>query len=285
MEGNTNRPLILVTNDDGIASPGLRAAVRAALRLGDVLVAAPSGQQTGAGRSMPGNGPLQIEPRDFILDGQRLAAYAIPGTPAQTVMYGALVLADRPVDLVISGINYGENLGVEITASGTVGAALEAAAMGIPALAISRETHKRFHFNPEEGMDFVAAAHFAEVFGRMLLTRRLPPDVDVLKVDVPEGASAETPWRVTRVSRQRYYYPVPPVNPDLSKPVYVDYEVRLDMETLEPDSDIWALAVDRVVAVAPISLDLSSRVPLDEVDRALRAPSIHRTPGGNRTDD
>ncbi len=285
MAHSTNRPLILVTNDDGIASPGLRAAVRAALRLGEVLVAAPSGQQTGAGRSTPGNGPLLLEPAPLVVDGQPIRAYAIPGTPAQTVMYGALVLADRPVDLVISGINYGENLGLEITTSGTVGAALEAGAMGIPALAISRETHKRFHFNPEEGMDFVAAAHFAEVFGRMLLTRRLPPDVDALKVDVPEGADADTPWRVTRVSRQRYYHPVPPVNPDLSKPVYVDYAVRLDMDTLERDSDIWALAIDRVVSVAPISLDLSSRVALDEVDRILRAPSTHRTLGGDRDDD
>ncbi len=271
MAHNTNRPLILVTNDDGIASPGLRAAVRAALRLGEVLVAAPSGQQTGAGRGTPGNGPLLLEPAPLTVDGQPVRAYAIPGAPAQTVAYGALVLADRPVDLVISGINYGENLGVEITTSGTVGAALEAAAMGIPALAISRETHKRFHFNPEEGMDFAAAQHFAELFGRLLLARRMPADVDALKVDVPEDASADTPWRVTRVSRQRYYYPVPPANPDLSRPVYVDYEVQLYMDTLEPDSDIWALAVDHVVSVAPISLDLSSRVALDEVDRVLRA--------------
>jgi len=271
MADSNNRPLILVTNDDGIGSPGLRAAVRAALRLGEVLVAAPSGQQTGAGRGMPGNGPLLLEPVPLVLDGRPIRAYAIPGTPAQTVMYGALVLAERPVDLVISGINYGENLGVEITASGTVGAALEAAAMGIPALAISRETHKRFHFNPEEGMDFAAAQHFAELFGRMLLARKMPPDVDALKVDVPEDAGAETPWRVTRVSRQRYYYPLPPENPDLSKPVYIDYGVRLYMDTLERDSDIWALAVDRVVSVAPISLDLTSRVALDQVARALRA--------------
>lgn len=272
MKDHKHRPLVLVTNDDGISSPGLRAAVRAAMRLGEVLVAAPSGQQTGAGRSTPGNGALLLEPVSLVIGGEPVRAYAIPGTPAQTVMYGALVLADRPVDLVISGINYGENLGVEITTSGTVGAALEAAAMGIPALAISRETHKRFHFNPEEGMDFAAAQHFAEVFGQLLLERKMPPDVDALKVDVPEGASAETPWRVTRVSRQRYYYPLPPANPDLSKPVYVDYGVRLDMETLERDSDIWALAVDRVVSVAPISLDLTSRVALAEVDRALRGP-------------
>lgn len=281
MTEHGERPLILVTNDDGIASPGLRAAVRAAMRLGEVLVAAPSDQQTGAGRGMPGNGPLLLQPVSLVVDGEPIRAYAIPGTPAQTVMYGVLVLAHRPVNLVISGINYGENLGVEITASGTVGAALEAAAMGIPALAISRETHKRFHFNPEEGIDFVAAQHFTERFGRLLLERKMPPDVDALKVDVPEDASADTPWRVTRVSRQRYYYPLPPAHPDLSKPVYVDYGVRLDMDTLERDSDIWALAIDRVASVAPISLDLSSRVALDRVDRALRAAEGRSHTGGN----
>jgi 5'-nucleotidase len=269
MADHKNRPLILVTNDDGIASPGLRAAARAAMRLGEVLVVAPSGQQTGAGRSMPDLGPLFMEPRPLVVNGVPIRAYAVAGTPTLSVMYGVLAVADRPVSLVISGINYGENLGMEITASGTVGAALEAAAMGIPALAVSRETHKRFHFNPEEGMDFTAAEQFTELFGRMLLARKMPPDVDVLKVDVPDDASPETPWRATRVSRQRYYYPIPPEGRDLSELVYVDYEVRVDMETLELDSDIRAMAVDRVVSAAPISLDLSSRVDLSAVDQAL----------------
>jgi len=264
-----DRPLILVTNDDGFDSPGLRAAVRAAMRLGDVLVVAPSEQQTGAGRSQPNSGPLRVEPRLYTVDGQPIRAYAIPGTPAQMVMYGALALAGRPVDLVIAGINYGENLGVEITASGTVGAALEAAAMGIPALAVSRETHKRFHFNPEQGMDFSAAQHFTELFARVLLARKMPPDVDVLKVDVPEGATPETPWRVTRVSRQRYYHPIPPEGWDGSEPLYIDYEARLDMGALEPDSDVRAVAVDRVVSVAPISLDLTSRANRDALRQLL----------------
>lgn len=267
---NDNRPLVLVTNDDGIASPGLRAAVRAAMRLGEVLVAAPSGQQTGAGRSMPDSGPLLIERVNLRIDGQPVAAYAIPGTPAQSVMYGLLAIARRPVDLVISGINYGENLGVEITASGTVGAALEAAATGVPGLAVSRETHKRFHFNPEEGMDFTVAEHFTEVFARMLLANKLPADVDALKVDVPESATLDTPWRATRVSRQRYYYSIAPASPDLSSPVYVDYEVRMELDTLERDSDIWAMAVDRVVSAAPLSLDLSSRVGLASFAEFLR---------------
>lgn len=270
MADHTNRPLILVTNDDGIVSPGLRAAARAAMRLGEVLVVAPIGQQTGAGRSMPDLGPILMEPRPLAVDGVPVRAYAVPGTPVISVMYGVLAIAERPVDLVISGVNYGENLGAEITASGTVGAALEAAAMGIPALAVSRETHKRFHFNPEEGMDFAAAEFFIELFGRMLLARRMPSDADVLKVDVPEGATPETPWRATRVSRQRYYYPMPPEDPDLSKPVYVDYEVRMEKDTLERDSDVWAIAVDRVVSAAPISLDLSSRVKLGAFANALR---------------
>ena len=270
MVEDNDRPLILVTNDDGIGSPGLHAAARAAMRLGEVLVVAPSGQQTGAGRSMPDMGAFLVEPTALKIDSLSIRAYAIPGTPAQSVMYGLLAIAHRPVDLVISGINYGENLGVEITASGTVGAALEAAATGIPGLAVSRETHKRFHFNPQEGMDFTVAEHFTELFGRMLLARGMPPDVDVLKVDVPEGATAETPWRATRVSRQRYYYSIQPEKPDLSKPVYVDYEVRMDMATLERDSDVWALAVDRVVSAAPLSLDLSSRIELGAFARMLQ---------------
>lgn len=270
MAEDNNRPLILVTNDDGFASPGLRAAVRAATRLGEVLVVAPAGQQTGAGRSMPATGALLAEPKALTVDGHAIRAYSIPGTPAQCVMYGVLAIAGAPVDLVISGINYGENLGIEITASGTVGAALEAAATGIPALAISRETHKRFHFNPEEGMDFTVAEHFTGLFGRMLLDQAMPPDADVLKVDVPETATPETPWRATRVSRQRYYYSIPLENPDLSQPVYVDYEVQMDMDTLERDSDIWAMAVDRVVSVAPLSLDLSSRLDLGSFSGLLR---------------
>ena len=270
MADYNNRPLILITNDDGVVSPGLRAAARAAIRLGDVLVVAPSGQQTGAGRSMPDLGPLLMEPRPLVVDGVPVQAYAVPGTPTLSVMYGVLAVADRPVSLVISGINYGENLGSEITASGTVGAALEAAAMGILALAVSCETHKRFHFNPEEGMDFAAAEYFTELFARMLLARKMPLDVDVLKVDVPEGATPETPWRATRVSRQRYYYPIPPASRNFDKPLYIDYEVRLDMDTLEPDSDIRAMVVDRVVSVAPISLDLSSRVDLANFRSALQ---------------
>jgi len=264
-----DRPLILVTNDDGFDSPGLRAAAQAALQLGEVLVAAPSGQQTAAGRSMPGVGPLQIEPRALRLRGQDVAGYAIPTSPALAVMYGVLVLADRAVDLVISGVNFGENLGSEITASGTIGAALEAAAMGIPALAVSRETHKHYHFNPEEGLDFSASEHFTELFGGMLLARPMPPGVDVLKVDVPDTAAPDTPWRVTCVSRQRYFYPVPPENKDISKPVLVDYDVRVYEGSLEPDSDIRAVAVDRVVSVAPLSLDLSSRVDRAKLQQVL----------------
>ena len=113
-------------------------------------------------------------------------------------------------DLVVSGINYGENLGTGITASGTVGAALEAAALGIPALAVSLQTHPDDYYSYSREVNFSPARHFTTLFARILLDRRLPLDVDLLKIDIPDGATLETPWEMTRLSRHRYYALRPP---------------------------------------------------------------------------
>jgi 5'-nucleotidase len=115
-------------------------------------------------------------------------------------------MPEKPA-LIVSGINYGENVGTGVTISGTVGAALEAAALGFPALAISLETEPALHLSYSEDVDFSTAAYFTAYFGRLLLERRLLPDVDVLKVDVPSSATPQTPWKATRVSHLRYYEP------------------------------------------------------------------------------
>src|SRR5690606_20684886 len=99
--------------------------------------------------------------------------------------------------------------------------------------------------------------------------KRMPFDVDVLKVEIPRGATPETPWRVTRVSRQRYYQAIPTGRASLPEPRLVDYEIAFDQATLEPDSDIYAVMIDRVVSVSPISLDLTSRVPPGELEPLL----------------
>lgn len=267
------RPLILLTNDDGIRSPGLIAAAEAVGDLGELLIVAPATQQTGMGRSTPPviNGAIGRE--RLNIQGQELTGYSLTASPAQAVTYAVLVLASRRPDLVISGINYGENPGTCVTASGTVGAALQAAEFGIPALAVSLETDKRYHYHHGGDVDWRVAAHFTRQLALAVLNAQLPFDVDVLKIDVPADATIETPWRITRQSRQSYYrvFLPPGVRADPhSEWVHLDYGVHIDWEHLEPDSDIAAFVRDRVISVTPLSHDMTSRVDFRVLEQILR---------------
>lgn len=266
---DTSSPLILVTNDDGIGSPGLRAAIGALRSLGDLIVAAPRWQQSFAGRSMPAFSSGRIIEYTLEMNDERIAAYAVEGSPAQVVQHAILELAPRVPDLVVSGINYGENLGSGITVSGTVGAALEAAAFGAVALAASLGVEKQHHLSHSTKVSFQVAAHFTTYFARLLLTRELPFDVDLIKLDVPASATIETPWRLTRVSRQRYFAIIPSRDGALTSPGPIDYEKSPDPDQSEPDSDIYAFTIDEVVSVSPISFDLTSRVDLAQVAQML----------------
>ncbi len=265
-----DRPLIFVTNDDGVTSPGLRAAVEAVLPLGDVLVVAPANQQTSMGRSMPQSDGT-LHPVDLVVQEQRIPAYALNGSPALAVVIGILALCqERHPALVVSGINYGENLGNGVTISGTVGAAFQAASMGIPALAMSMETDHNFHYFHGE-VDWSTAIYFTRYFAQRLISRQMPFDVDVIKVDVPCEATPETPWRITRQSRHSYYRafflePAPNGLPGGR----LGYEVAARPEDVEPDSDIYAFMVDRVVPVTPLSLDCTSRVDFATLEELLR---------------
>jgi 5'-nucleotidase len=268
-----SRPLILVTNDDGIQSPGLRAAAAALHPLADLLVAAPLHQQSGLGRSFPIGSTGRIHPMQLTLEDGSIKAFGIEGSPAQTVARALIELAPRQPDLCVVGINYGENVGNGITGSGTVGAALEAASAGIPALAVSVQTAVKFHYSHSEEIDFGAATHFARIFAQRLLSPgfSLPFDADLLKIDIPQGATPDTAWRITRVSRQRYFEATPPQQKSPSDECGpLSYRPRTEWSDLEPDSDIYALLYDRVVSVAPVSLDLSARVDKTALEQLLR---------------
>lgn len=263
-------PFILVTNDDGIHSPGLHAVVKAVCDLGEVMVAAPRQQQTGAGRSYPPVRDKSIYREEIPVNCQTVTAYGIEASPAQAVMAALLDLVPRSPDLLISGINFGENVGTSVTTSGTVGAAIEAASFGVPGLAMSVETPKEFHYQHSDAVDFTAAAAFARRFARIVLAGGLPPDVDILKIEVPSDATPETPWRMARVSRQRYYVPLPSGRRSLVDQKGIDYARVINWDTLETDSDVRALAMDRVVSVSPLSIDLTARVDLDELGADLQ---------------
>lgn len=295
-------PLILVTNDDGISSPGLTAAVAAVASLGQVIVAAPTTQQTARGRSLVGNGSDFFHPAELTLNGEAppaiVGAWHLDASPALVVRHALAVLCDRRVpDLVVSGINYGENLGNNITISGTVGAAFQAAAQGAPALAVSRQTPIEDHFAHSE-LDWSAARHVTAEWARRLLDAtfrgayrpldgRPPRDgsnthpagrlpFDVLKLDVPETCTADTEQRITRLSQRHYFLSIIPYATPETPINASQTSIDIDSGGLDPEDDIYAVAVDRVVSVTPLQLDLTASL---DAARRLFTPEYDETSG------
>ena len=260
-------PQILLTNDDGISSPGLWAAAAALSTLGAVTIAAPREQVSGAGRSLPAGSDGIIRSETVSFKGQSWPAYAIGGTPAQVTLHALLEIMSARPQLAVAGINYGENLSTGISISGTVGAALESASLGIPSLAISLQTEIHHHYSNSDEVDFAVAAHFTSLFGKLLLERVLPVGVAVLKVDIPSDATPETPWVWTRLSPRSYYRSLKPQRPSWDVPGRLGYEIDLDLENEPDDTDVYALLKKRVVSVTPLTLDMTARVTRQELER------------------
>jgi len=264
---------ILLTNDDGIESPGLWAAAEALSEIGQVTVVAPLEQHTSAGRSMPSSSDGSLHRRNFTIKGKRWTAYAVGGTPGQAVRHGIYEVLGKKPDLVASGINYGENVGSCVTISGTVGAAIEGAALGVPSIAVSLQTEEKDNLSHSRDIDFSAAAHFTRLGADMFLRAGSFHDVDILKIEVPAGATPDTPWTMTSVARHYYYVPVKPRRMSLGEPAPFTYRIEFDEKKLDPDTDIHALRVQRRVSISPISIDMTSRVDLNELERHLRRVS------------
>jgi 5'-nucleotidase len=267
-----HQPLILITNDDGINSPGLHAVVEAVAGLGELLIMAPTHQQTGASRSYPTRIDKTIQTTTVPLNGRTQVAYTAEVSPAQSVALAVRELAQRPIDLCISGINYGENIGSGTTISGTVGAAMEAASFKVPAMAVSLEMPHQYHLSYSTEVDFLVAGHFTRFFAQEILTKGLPAGVDLLKIDVPTSATPQTGWRIATMSRQRYYQPAPAEKEREDKSRSFNYRVHIDHDILEPGSDIHTLAVERLVAVVPMTIDVTAAAPLPEIASFFSEP-------------
>jgi len=262
-------PFILVTNDDGIDSPGIAALAAALYELGEVIIVAPTKQQTASARSIYGKLDAAFERKEISYGDVTIQGYHCDCSPAQVVGHALNVLfSERKPDLVISGINYGENLGTNVTHSGTIGAALESASVEIPSIAVSLETSIENHRKYAE-TDWSAACYFAKKIAKKVLFVELPFDVDVLKIDVPANATEKTEIRFTRVSRQSYFSArVKSPSPE-SELKQSEVYISIDRNKLEPDSDAYAILVDKAVSVSPISIDLTSRVSLKELQTLI----------------
>lgn len=275
MTNTTDHPIrIVVTNDDGVQAPGIWAAAAALADLGEVTISAPRAQASGSGRSFPFFNDGKISVQTMEKYGRTWQAHAVGGTPAQAVFHAVNDILRCKPDLVVSGINFGENLGDSLGSSGTIGGALEAAGLGIPALAVSLQlkNHRLEMRHPSEA-DFAAAAYFTRFFAHLVLQNPLPHDVDVLKIDVPYDAVPQTPWRITRSAAHFHYYSiVSGQRQNWDEPAKYNI-IRNDQtrEGLPPDSDVVAVAHDHVVAVTPLSIDMSSRIQLDDLSRELKS--------------
>lgn len=183
------RPLILVTNDDGVTAPGLSALVASLEAVGEVWVYAPDRNQSGVGHGISLGRPLRVHEL-------RERWYGVDGTPCDCVLLAVRDLLDRKPDLVFSGINNGANMGDDVTYSGTVAGAYEGMLQGIPSAAISNVKSTPEHFD--------TAAQFAATIAKHLLKNGLPEET-MLNVNVPDIPMLEVEGvGVTRMGRRNY---------------------------------------------------------------------------------
>lgn len=171
-----NKPLILVTNDDGIVAPGIKALIEVAKKFGDVVVVAPDKPQSGQGHAITLNNPIRLR-EVKIFEG--VISHECSGTPADCVKLAKKVLyKDREISLCISGINHGSNASINIIYSGTMSAAMEASLEGTPSIGFS---YLDFTFEA----DFTGAQHYAEIIIDKVLKKGMV-NTNLLNVNIPK---------------------------------------------------------------------------------------------------
>lgn len=232
---------IVVTNDDGIESSGIRTLATHLKRLGHVWVVAPERPRNAVGRAMTLHKPLRLKPV-----GRQV--FAVNGTPSDCVILAAgQVLRDRPIHLLVSGINKGLNLGDDVTNSGTVAAALEGAIRGIPSIAVSLDGLNRFRFP--------MAARVAVEVATLVLKKGLPADT-LLNINVPDvPAEAVTGLQVTSLSRRQYHNAVIE-NVDPRGNAYYWIAGDRVASNRSKRSDVDAIAENKV-SLTPLHFDLT----------------------------
>ena len=244
---------ILLTNDDGIEAPGLRALLQALRPLGEVMVFAPDHNWSAAGHTKTMHKPLRID--RYSLDcpptddeGDVVEAYVTTGAPSDCVALALLGILPQKPDLVISGINQGANLGHDLTYSGTVAAAMEAVIFGLPAVAVSLDSYSSHDFA-------IAAQVTAQVVGQVQ-ERGLPAGT-FLNVNVPNRAPQEIAGvAITRLG-QRVYRDILVERHDPRGRPYYWIGGEPPSGHLDDGTDIWAVA-NGYVSITPIHLDMTA---------------------------
>jgi 5'-nucleotidase len=253
---------ILITNDDGLYSAGLKASYEALKDLGEVYVVAPAVQKSGVGRSISIMEPIRVS--EVNVNGMK--AYAVDGTPTDAVILGIHKIIGHTPDIVVSGINLGENISTEsVTTSGTVGAALEAATQGSAAIAISLEVPDvdkfEFVFKP---FDFSFAMKILRMLAEIVIEKGMPEGVDVLNVNIPSKPNGEI--EITRLARRLYRTRIEErLDPRGRKYYWID---GTEIEDAEEGTDLHAIRNGKV-SITPLSLDSTAKIDFKMLRRWL----------------
>ena len=238
---------ILVTNDDGIHSPGITALSKALAAIGEVWIVAPDRERTAVAHAVTLHKPLrlhQLGPR----------TYAVNGTPVDCVNLALLKIMPKPPAIVVSGINKGVNLGDDVMYSGTVSAAMEGTILGIPSMAVSQEGMDTFRFD--------VGASYAVRVARLVLAHGLPEET-LVNVNVPNRPRREMKGvRVTCLSRRRFHNPIiEKLDPRGRKYYWIAGE-RISWSRSK-DADHEAIE-EGFVSITPIRLDTTHYGVLDQ---------------------
>ncbi len=267
-KAKNSKPVILITNDDGITSPGIRALYEAVKDLGQIVIVAPDKPQSGMGHAITIGHPLRLQPSDLF---PGIDAYSCSGTPVDCVKLAVDKVLHRKPDLCLSGINHGPNHSINVIYSGTMSAAMEAAIENIPAVGFSLMDHS-IH------ADFSAAQHYARVITEKMLKEK-PARHILLNVNIPNFPLSEIKgYKICKQAYAKYQEKfLERKDPSGKKYYWLTGEfVNFDNGR---DSDVWALA-NNYVSVVPVQFDLTNydlKTKLekhwkDKPDRSVKAP-------------
>ncbi len=247
------KPLILVTNDDGITAPGIRMLISIMNEIGEVVVVAPNSPQSGMGHAVTINDILYCNP--IKIDNGAQKEYECSGTPADCVKIAVSEVLDRKPDLCVSGINHGSNSSINVIYSGTMSAAVEAGVEGIPAIGFSLLDHSW-------NADFEPLKESIKKITSSVLENQLPNDV-VLNVNFPKVKEFKG-IKICRQARANWVEEFDKrINPQQKEYFWLTGKF-INMDKGE-DTDEWALA-NGYISVVPVQFDLTAHHAIQKLN-------------------
>ncbi len=257
----TCSPTIIVTNDDGIYSEGLIILCEAVRDLGKTIVVAPETPKSASGLGLTLHKPIRLQKMRF----GGVEMYSINGTPSDVVHVALNILCDK-ADLVVSGVNLGDNTSVQtILSSGTIGAAAQAALLGIPAAAFSAMTVDTGSLTSDK-QSLELMKRVIRIVSKHLLEKGLPEGVDLVSVNFPERITRNTVVKIVPPARLRFREAVEKRVDPHGREYYWLYG-----EPVEPEegTDVYVVLKEKNIALTPLTLNLSPPSPTRAVESLL----------------